>query len=69
MDWVITREPDDRMAETRVSIGSLPNEAGAYLVFRGEPDSVIRILEMTLEKAKTALPNGEYTDKRGKPQG
>lgn len=69
MDWSIIREPDDPAAETRVSIGSLPRELGAYLVFRGEPDKVVDILEKTLEKAKQELPQGNYKDQRGRPQG
>lgn len=69
MDWSIIREPNDKLAETRVSIGALPNDEGAYLVFRGEPDNVIHTLEITLEKAKEDLPKGRYQDKRGRPQG
>ena len=69
MDWSIIREPDDGMAETRASIGTLPKGKGAYLVFRGEPDKVVEALEATLEKAKEALPAGDYADKRKRPQG
>lgn len=75
MDWSITREPDDRLAETRISIGSTPatrgkpQQKGIYIVFRGEPDKVIDVLEKALEKAKEDLPQGKYADKRGRPQG
>jgi hypothetical protein len=69
MDWVVTREPDDKLAETRVSIGSLPDEQGAYLVFRGDPDKVVDILEQALDTAKGRLPQGAYKDTRGRPQG
>lgn len=69
MDWSLTREPDDKLAETRISIGSLPNDKGTYLVFRGEPDAVIHTLEITLAKAKEEFPKGNYQDKRGRPQG
>lgn len=69
MDWSLTREPDDKLAETRISIGSLPNDKGTYLVFRGKPEAVIHTLEITLEKAKEELPKGNYQDKRGRPQG
>lgn len=69
MDWSITRESDDRLAETRISVGSTPKQKGIYIVFRGEPDKVIDVLEKALEKAKEDLPQGKYTDKRGKPQG
>lgn len=68
-DWSIIRQPNDPAAETRVSIGSLPNELGIYLVFRGEPENVINVLEKTLEKAREELPQGNYKDQRGRPQG
>lgn len=68
-EWAIIREPDDKLAETRISVGSLPGQIGMYLTFRGDPDKVIDVLEQTLEKAKEALPQGEYDDKRGRPQG
>lgn len=75
MEWSIAREPDDKIATTRISIGSLPpkrgetESIGTYLVFRGDPDEVIRVLETTLEKAKEDLPQGRYIDRRGRPQG
>lgn len=69
MEWSIIREPDDRLTETRISLGSMPGQVGIYFVFRGDPDIVVDVLEKTLEKAKDALPKGEYDDKRGRPQG
>lgn len=69
MNWSVIREPDDRMAETRISLGSIskPGE-GIYLVFRGDPDKVVDVLEKALEKAKADLPLGNYEDRRGRPQ-
>jgi len=68
-DWTIIREPDDLLAETRISLGSLPQQCGIYLVFRGDPEKVIEVLQKALEKATEALPKGNYQDKRGRPQG
>lgn len=67
----VTREPDDELASARVSLGSVPmgGGVGAYLVFRGEPDHVVELLEAALEVAKHQLPAGKYVDKRGRPQG
>lgn len=66
--WSITREPDDRLADVRISLGSKVG-IGAYMVFRGDPQKTVDFLEEALEQAKHALPNGNYTDKRGRPQG
>lgn len=65
----ITREPDDRIAETRISLGNPRGSRDFYIVFRGDPEKVIDLMEKALEVAKHALPNGIYTDKRGRPQG
>lgn len=65
---VITREPDDKLAEVRVSIGG-SKTLGYYLTFRGDPKDVIRVLETMTAVAKVALPAGKYADKRGRPQG
>lgn len=74
--WTVIREADDVLAKTRVSIGSvdLHNEhdetqEGAYLVFRGDPKEIIRILEESVSEARRTLLGGGYLDKRGRPQG
>lgn len=64
----IVREPDDRLADVRVSLGR-KRRLGAYIVFRGDPERVIELLETMLAVARAALPTGQYTDKRGRPQG
>ena len=69
MIWAISREPDDGIAKTRISLGEPRGFAGAYLVFRGEPDNVIKLLEQALAEARVKLPRNDYTDKRGRPQG
>jgi hypothetical protein len=62
----IVREPDDPIAETRISIGN-PRETPRdfYIVFRGEPEKVVALLEYSLEVAKVALPAEMYKDDRG----
>lgn len=72
--WVITREPkESALADTVISLGSVRALTGVltgvYLVFRGEPENVIEVLEEALNEAREALPAGQYTDKRGKSQG
>jgi hypothetical protein len=68
MIWAITREPDDRMADVRVSLGK-KSDIGCYLVFRGDPEEVVKLLEESLSEARRTLPRGDYTDHRGRPQG
>ena len=68
MLWSITREPKDRLADVRISLGSV-RKLGAYIVFRGEPEEVIELLEKTLQEAREAVLTGKYEDKRGRPQG
>jgi hypothetical protein len=68
----IIREPDDRLATVRVSLGSASlrlGEDGIYLVFRGDPAAVVELLETAAELARQKLPNGRYQDRRGRPQG
>lgn len=65
----ITREPDDPIAETRISLGNPRGLKDFYIVFRGDPEKVVELLETALTVAKHALPEGLYTDKRGRPQG
>jgi hypothetical protein len=71
MIWSISREPDDRLAKTRISLGSVDmgNDEGAYIVFRGNPEKVVELLEKAYKEAQRKLPRGEYADKRGRPQG
>jgi hypothetical protein len=68
MLWSIIRESDDNLADVRISLG-LQKSVGSYLVFRGEPKDVIYLLELALKEAKRQLPSGNYSDKRGRPQG
>lgn len=68
MQWSITREPDDRLADVRISIGK-KNDLGCYIVFRGRPEEVVELLETSLLVAKEALPARNYRDNRGRPQG
>jgi hypothetical protein len=64
----IIREPADKLADVRISLGSLSN-LGIYIVFRGDPEETIQLLKAALVAAETALPQGHYEDKRGRPQG
>lgn len=64
----ITREPDDELADVRVSIGSKEG-VGVYLVFRGDPDAVLEVLSAAMAAAKVALPAGRYADHHRRPQG
>lgn len=59
----IIREPDDRLADTRISLGS-KEAIGLYMVFRGDPEEVIELLKKTLAVAQHLLPAGEYEDHR-----
>ena len=64
----ITREPPDRLADVRISLGAL-NNLGIYIVFRGDPEKTVQLLKDALAVAEVALPRGDYDDKRGRPQG
>lgn len=66
--WVFIREPDDKLAKVRISLGT-PNNEDAYLVFRGKPSEVVELLEKALQKARKELYSGNYQDRRGRPQG
>lgn len=68
MLWSIIREPDDGLADVRISLG-LKREIGSYMVFRGEPKDTIYLLQEALKEAKRQLPGAHYQDKRGRPQG
>lgn len=65
---VVTREPDDPLAEVRVSLGEARG-VGMYVVFRGEPDAAARLMRRGAEELERALGDGTLTDKRGRPQG
>lgn len=69
MEWSIIREPDDRIAKTRISLGEPKDFEGAYMVFRGEPRDIIKLLEKSLQEARRTLLRGMYEDRRGRPQG
>jgi hypothetical protein len=64
----ITREPDDKLADVRVSLGRKKG-AGVYIVFRGDPAATVELLERATTVARVALRAGEYADTRGRPQG
>ncbi len=65
----ITREPDDKLAKTRISLGDMKEGTGFYIVFRGEPENVVHLLQEALAVAQVSLPAGKYSDRRGRPQG
>lgn len=67
MRWSISREPDDRLADVRISLGRA--SIGAYIVFRGDPAATVELLRDALTVAERALPDARYADKRGRPQG
>jgi hypothetical protein len=69
MEWSIIREPDDGIAKTRISLGEPKDFEGAYMVFRGDPRDIIKLLEKSLQEARRTLLRGMYEDKRGRPQG
>jgi hypothetical protein len=60
----IIREPDDLLADVRISLGSPRGLDDFYLVFRGDPKKVIELLEKALLVAKEALPAEMYEDHR-----
>jgi hypothetical protein len=60
----ITREPDSRGIDARVSLGKPTGMDGFYIVFRGEPDKVIQLLSDALIVAEHSLPRGQYIDER-----
>jgi hypothetical protein len=67
----LSREDDDylevpdigRQKVLRISIGGT-DEIGYYLKFRGDPDEVVKVLELMLEAARQQLPRGRYADHR-----
>lgn len=65
----ISRQDDDEIAEARVSLGKPKGLDGFYIVFRGEPDKVLKLMREALDVAEHAIVEGRYADKRGRPQG
>jgi len=65
----IIRESDDKLMKTRISLGDMKEGSGFYIVFRGEPENVLLLLDEALKVAQAALPEGLYVDRRGRPQG
>jgi hypothetical protein len=66
----VIREDDDPIATTRISLGTVrmvPDNL--YLVFRGEPADLIKLLEDALEAARILLPEKMYEDLRQRHQG
>jgi hypothetical protein len=61
----IIREPDDPIAEVRVSLGSPKGSDDFYIVFRGNPNKVIELLSEALIVARVALAEEKYEDHRG----
>jgi hypothetical protein len=67
----LSREDDDhlvvganeRIKVLRISLGGT-DEIGYYLKFRGDPDQVVKVLEIMLEAARQQLPRGRYADNR-----
>jgi hypothetical protein len=47
----------------RISIGG-HDQIGYYLKFRGDPEQVVKALEMLTEAARQQLPRGRYEDLR-----
>lgn len=60
----ISREPNDPIAAARVSLGRPKASEDFYIVFRGEPEEVIKLLKEALTVAEHTLPRGHYVDKR-----
>lgn len=61
----IVREPDDAARKTSISLGDTKDGTGFYIVFRGEPENVVLLLQEALKVAEVALPVGAYSDNRG----
>lgn len=61
----IIREDDDFIADVRISLGSPRGFDAFYIVFRGEPQKVIDLLDKAASVAKEDLAAGKYDDRRG----
>lgn len=66
--FAIIREPDDKLADVRISLGE-KRGMGAYLVFRGDPADVVALLRQSSGAMAEAIERGRYSDRRGRPQG
>jgi len=64
METSVIREDDDLMAGVRISLGSPRGSEDFYLVFRGDPQKVIDLLDKALSLAKRDLKSGNYDDHR-----
>lgn len=66
MIWSISREPDDRLASVRISLGRTKPQhgEGAYIVFRGEPLDAVDLLDLAAAQLRSAIRNGTIDDKR-----
>jgi hypothetical protein len=64
VEAAIIREPDDPIADTRISIGTPKGKDDFYFVFRGDPEKVVELLERVLPVVQAALPAGLYEDTR-----
>lgn len=60
----IVREDADPLVDVRISLGMPVDFDGFYLVFRGEPEKVINLLEKALATARVALPEKNFHDHR-----
>lgn len=60
----LIREPDDLIADVRISLGSPRGSDDFYIVFRGNPEKVVELLEKALSVAKKDLLAGDYKDHR-----
>lgn len=56
---VVTKQPDDPVC-TRISIGGVA-DIGYYFTYRGDLNEAIRIVELTLAKAKEIVAAGATT--------
>lgn len=60
----IIREEQDLIADVRISLGSPRYSTDFYLVFRGDPQKTIELLDRAHKVAKEALMTGQYEDHR-----
>lgn len=62
-DDFLYSEGNEPVKVLRASIGG-NDHMGYYLVFRGEPEEIVNMLEMMAQAAKQQLPRDRYKDKR-----
>lgn len=63
-EYVIAREEDDLLTDARISLGQVRGLEAFYLIFRGDPEKVIALLEKALLVAQKDLPARNYVDGR-----